>query len=537
MRSSTAIVLSIVLILNSVISIASVPEEDRQNLLLNRMKDDQEGYRHRALKKKTKYSKKNSKKKSKSSKKGTRRPTAEPTTPPTPEPNCQNQADNFFLPKESCSCRGQIETVYFVGDVVCGPQYLIDAVSTTSTAPERLSFEFTKTLNVDSIELRYKTCSEKIKVTTNFLGLEPGTKKFGGALNATIEYTTAPVVSIEGECITALDVEVECSLEVAALNICVPPTDRRVVMVPDSTTKRVILFDEFDGLLLDKCFIDGNDDGFNRPVNAIPVNDEIWISDQNADSIFRYTQDGVFIGILDEVTHEITGLQKTNGLDNIRGIEFVGDKLYVATNGNASPQVVVFKDGKYDGFFLTKKVQDVLAYQDELYLTINENNEDAIDVYTIDGAKSVFIRTIAQSDGVESFDFLQQLTVRQSSGTLLAGGFSAPSGIYNFALDGTILNIFREIGPPVRAAYELGNGNVLWSSGDGSVVLDVSVDCCEETEEYSIITDLDFRPSVQYITPIKLSPSTDSLFFCDDARCIEEAVVFKCPRTCDQCLL
>jgi len=418
-----------------------------------------------------------------------------------PEPTCENQADLFSFPKESSTCRGQIETVYFAGDEVCGPQWLADLVTTTSQTEERLSFEFAKTLNVDSIVLSDDSCSENIAVTTHFLGLVPGSStRFGGELNATNEYSTSPMVSIDGECISALGVYAECSAEVAALNFCVPPTDRTLLMVPDSIAERVILFDEFDGSLVDKCFIDGNDDGFDRPVNAISVNDEVWISDQNADAIFRYTQNGVFVGILDEVLDEITGLGKgkTNGLENIRGIEFVEGQLYV-TNGLPTTRVVVFRDGVNVGFFETSKVQDVLSFGGELYVTNNDNNADAINVYTMDGENSVLVRNIAQSDGKTSFDFLQQMTLRKSTGTLLVGGFSTPRGIYEFAPDGTILNTFRE-GAIVRAAYELGNGKILWSSGDGSAVLDISDD--SETDVYSVTGDLNFRPSVQYIEPI-----------------------------------
>mmetsp|Transcript_28639 Transcript_28639/g.32838 ORF Transcript_28639/g.32838 Transcript_28639/m.32838 type:complete len:532 (+) Transcript_28639:449-2044(+) len=487
------------------------------------------------------------KKKPRRSKKSkpTKSPVDPPTLPPTPEPTCENQADSIFAPKESCTCRGKIETVYFVGDKVCGPQYLVDAVQVRSTpGSERLSFMLLRTMNVDSIELLYDdTCTENTKVTTNFLGFSnpPANTIYGAELSSTKEYVTAPLVYIAGECITALDVEVDCQVEVKALNICVPPTDRKVVMVPDSITKRVILFDEFDGLLLDKCFIDGyeGDVGFNRPINAIEVNDdEIWISDQNRDAIFKFTKKGVFIGIVDEVVDAVTGLKKTNGLGNVRGIEFVGDQLYVANNDPLG--VIVFQNGKNVGMFGMNKTQDVLAYQDELYLSINDNNADSISVYSVDGANSVFQRNIAESDGVTAFDFLQQLTVRQSTGTLLAGGFSTPSGIYEFALDGTVLNYFHPA--KARAVYELGNGKLLWSE-KGMVIFDISLldvlPCCVETEEYSFNTGLDFSPSMQYIEPIQFdAPSDDAdSFVCDPEKCSEGAVASKCPRTCNICLL
>merc|ERR1712003_599053 len=153
-----------------------------------------------------------------------------------------------------------------------------------------------------------------------------------------------------------------------------------------------------------------------------------------------------------------------------------------------------------------KKTQDVLAINGELYVSVNENNEDAVSVYTMDGPNSVFVRHIAESDGVESFDFLQQLTLR-STGTILAGGFSDPAGIWEFALTGSNPIDNLRPGNKARSAYEVGNGNILWTAGYGVVVLDTSVECCEETGDYVVAEEgsfgeLDYQPSVQYIEPI-----------------------------------
>jgi len=314
----------------------------------------------------------------------------------------------------------------------------------------------------------------------------------------------------------------------------VPPRDRALLMVPDSAAQRVPLFDEADGTLVDKCFIDGEKDGFERPINAVAVNSEVWISDQNADAVWRYTKHGVFLGVLDEVVDAETGLKKTNGLESPKGMEFVDGYLYVA----GPYKVVVFNEaGVNVGFFETKKTQDVLAIHRELYISVNENNEDAVSVYTMDGPNSVFVRHIAESNGVESFDFLQQLTRRQSTNTILGGGFSDPAGIWEFALTGSNpIGNFRP-GAKARSAYEVGNGNILWTAGYGVVVLDTSVACCEETGDYvvaeeGLFGELDYQPSVQYIEPITFMSEYP---MCNASTCSDEDIAAACPKTCNTC--
>ena len=69
-------------------------------------------------------------------------------------------------------------------------------------------------------------------------------------------------------------------------------------------------------------FIDGSETGdgiFQTPINAIQVNQEIWVSDQVADAIFRFDLQGNYLSIV----NDNDGDGDTDNLDNIRGIEFI----------------------------------------------------------------------------------------------------------------------------------------------------------------------------------------------------------------------
>lgn len=279
------------------------------------------------------------------------------------------------------------------------------------------------------------------------------------------------------------------------------------LMIPDSLSDRIILFDPNDGSLVDDNFIDGSGI-FQTPLNAVQVEQEIWVSDQVADAIFRFDLQGNYLSVVGDND----GDGDTDGLDNIRGIEFVDGLVYVANGGdeNDAPGdgevVVVFDpEGNNLGFFDTGAPYDIRAYNGELLINDINSEDDGgedIDRYSIDGIDSSFLGTFVDSDGETGIDFPQQITLRESNGNVLVGGFSTPGGIYEYDVAGNQINLFDAddgFANRLRAAYELDNGNIIWSGGDGVIVTDP--DTGEDNDIYTV-NDLDFRPSVRYIEPL-----------------------------------
>lgn len=275
------------------------------------------------------------------------------------------------------------------------------------------------------------------------------------------------------------------------------------LMIPDSQSDRVLLFDDSDGSLVNDNFIDGAG-LFTTPLNAIQVNEEIWVSDQVADSIFRFDLNGNYKSAI------------TGGLDNIRGMEFVDNKIYVSNSGtdnNAPGEAVVTFDtsGNNLGSFATGDPYDVLSYNGELL--VNDINRDAdggedIDRYSLDGN---FVSTFHDSDGETGIDFPQQMAVR-SNGNLIVGGFSAPGGIYEYDENGNQVGFFDGNNGVafrgIRGVYELANGNVLWTAGDG--VVSTNLETGEFTDIFTVNTpdllpEADYRPSARYIEKVAIS--------------------------------
>ena len=104
------------------------------------------------------------------------------------------------------------------------------------------------------------------------------------------------------------------------------------LVVPDSFMDRIMRFSSVDGSPIDMNFIPNSATGglFQLAIEAQGVGDEIWVSDQNADSIFRFTRTGTFLG---------TKVGPANGLDNIRGFGVINNVLYVTNffSGNGAP--------------------------------------------------------------------------------------------------------------------------------------------------------------------------------------------------------
>jgi hypothetical protein len=94
----------------------------------------------------------------------------------------------------------------------------------------------------------------------------------------------------------------------------------------DGFTDKLIAFDAVDGKLV-------NYDVFSLPVTtmvaAIEVGNEVWVSQQTADSIVRYDHHGNVLGTMGPT---LAG----GGMDNIRGMVATGGVVYVTNDGTAN---------------------------------------------------------------------------------------------------------------------------------------------------------------------------------------------------------
>ncbi|MEL6796070.1 MAG: hypothetical protein AAFO89_04525 [Planctomycetota bacterium] len=246
------------------------------------------------------------------------------------------------------------------------------------------------------------------------------------------------------------------------------------LLVPESGDDVVYLIDGFSGAVINSSFISIADaaaavgyTGTSTPSEAIEVGNEIWVSDQLADRIWTFDRSGNFTG---QIGVDSFG---DGQLNNIRGIEVVGGTVFAALGNNNAAGTVLEGVATIDvatrqisgGFNgrdpLDTNYFDVFAFNGELLISNIDSGNDGIERYDTDGN---FLGILASSDGTTGIDFPQQINARSSNGNLLVGGFSPPSGVWEFTDEGDSLGVVAGLDLGTRAGYELGNGEIIWTN-------------------------------------------------------------------------
>lgn len=230
------------------------------------------------------------------------------------------------------------------------------------------------------------------------------------------------------------------------------------ILIVNSASDTVIRADN-SGNILDANFIVLANSGVApaTPKAIAVVDNELWITDQLSDVIYRYTRSTTptFIGVIGGAN---------GGLDNMRGLAYIGGTVYVANSGtaNGAPGAALVRispAGTILGSFIVGDPFDVVEFNGNLLVA--NIADDSLDLYSPAGG---FLSRLHDSDGVSGIDFPQQI-FKRSNGNLLVGGFTAPSGIFEYNNTGAQLNYYSLSG--TRGVLELADGTILWTQGSG----------------------------------------------------------------------
>lgn len=230
------------------------------------------------------------------------------------------------------------------------------------------------------------------------------------------------------------------------------------VTMPDSNNNRLVLFDPQDGSLVNPNLfaLAGG-----TPIHAVQVGDEIWVSEQVGDRVSRWAFDGTPLGAI------------SGGLDNIRGMALVGNRLYVTNAGTANgapgPAIRIFDTlGNDLGFFSTATFSSspfaVMPFRGDL-LVANSNANDDVHRYTLAGA------SVGTFHNSTTLNFAQQMAIA-TNGDVLVAGFSSNNVVRLDPNTGAVVSSFSASG--ARGVFQLGNGNILWSNSTGAFIYDVN---------------------------------------------------------------
>ncbi len=240
------------------------------------------------------------------------------------------------------------------------------------------------------------------------------------------------------------------------------------LMVVDNTNDTILLVSAVDGSLLNPVFIDLRLGTGSAPGTIIQAQDngngEIWITDQTADTVHRWSSDGTtYLG------------QWGTGRDNIRGIHIDFNRVWLCNFGSGGAGYgFALKEYQLDTTFVTAhpfpgSPFGVVSFGNELLVSDTTND----DIVRVDPATGAVLGIFHDSDGVSGVDFPGQLSW-SPQGTLLTPGLITPTGIFEYDTTGAQINYFDStgIGTTPQGVYGLQNGNILLGAGNGLFVYD-----------------------------------------------------------------
>ncbi|MBC6942300.1 MAG: hypothetical protein DWB45_06215 [Xanthomonadales bacterium] len=253
------------------------------------------------------------------------------------------------------------------------------------------------------------------------------------------------------------------AFSVATSTLAAPPVptgNPTLLMMPDSINNRIVLFNLTDGSVADPDYFALQD---GRPIHALQVGYEIWVSEQLGDRISRWSLDGAYLGAIGGVA---------GGLDNVRGMGFGLDRVLLANAGtdHGAPGSAIVKityDGVLDGSIAVGAVSSGpfgLLSIGTGYLVSSSAANDDIHRFDLQFAPAGTFHNSAQ------LDFAEQMARMPGDGVLVAG-FSSGNLLHLDSSGGVVSSI---VAPGARGVAVLGNGNLLWTNSSGAHVYDVA---------------------------------------------------------------
>ena len=241
-----------------------------------------------------------------------------------------------------------------------------------------------------------------------------------------------------------------------------PTGNPTLLMMPDSTNNRLVLFNLTDGSVADPDYFPLQD---GTPVHAMQVGFEIWVSEQVGDRISRWSLDGAYLGAI--------GGGPTGGLDNIRGMGAGGGRVLLTNsgtgNGAPGPAIVTITgagviDGAINVAAQAPSPFGLFATGTGFLVSSSSANDD-IHRFDLDFAPLGTFHNSA------TLNFAEQMA-RDGSDHVIVAGFSSNNLVrFDLATGSTVGTI---VASGARGVHVLGNGNILWTSGAGAFVYDVA---------------------------------------------------------------
>lgn len=243
-------------------------------------------------------------------------------------------------------------------------------------------------------------------------------------------------------------------------SLTLPVAAQQYILAAESSSDRIVLLDGTTGAVVDPVFIDCK--AVNPTVSqtikeATQIDDQIWVTDQVGDAIYRFTKNGGYIGTI------------SGGLDNIRGIGYINGRVYVSNSGSANGApgnaIVVFEtDGtRVTSFPCVSSPFDVGELNGNLLVGSSQTHN--VRRYTTAGTD------LGDWVPAGTLRFPQQIAPMPNGDIFVAGFSISPpainSGLFRFTSAGTVVPPQYAIGSSPRGVTSLASGNIMWGNQQG----------------------------------------------------------------------
>ncbi|HMB91083.1 MAG TPA: hypothetical protein VKP65_09575, partial [Rhodothermales bacterium] len=241
------------------------------------------------------------------------------------------------------------------------------------------------------------------------------------------------------------------------------PPPAAVLLIPESSNDRVMAFDPTTGDLVDADFIPADPTNLSTPIHVLPrPNGNFLISDQIDDVVQEYDMDGNYIGVFAPA-----GGVNTAILDNVRGMAWAPNgNLLVTVGGGANADAIAEFDAS--GNFVGNRIANGAGGLDSPFDVIVRSGEFLVGGITSDALHRYDLAGTYLGDLTAINTFPEQLQ-GIASGNILVSNFSGTEeGVVEYTAAGAQVDIYdpASLGG-YRGVYELPNGNILTTNGDG----------------------------------------------------------------------
>lgn len=298
------------------------------------------------------------------------------------------------------------------------------------------------------------------------------------------------------------------------------------ILAVNSSSKTVAQLNASDGSVINASFINLTAQNPGTIKGIIQVQNKLWISDQTANAIYIYNMDGTYSSTI----------PSSAGLSNIRGLNIVNGEVWVtvagAANGATANTIKRFDfAGNSLGTYPTIGSPFDVLDNDSGSAYVTSFNSEGIQTMTYSGTisgnlvPSGILSGIQQMNKTQDGNYIVSVFSNNSSAGNNAGIYLISSATGNIISKWTVGG--------TRGTIQVGNGNYLYTNGNGIYSLDPTTGASTQMavggyQYLKLISNstLSTKDTHKEITTSVYPNPTSGIFFIKSEEKIDSAVLY-----------